>query len=107
MFLAAADDARRPVTDERLADGALYPAQSDLREVSRAIAIGVVGEARACGLGRGCDDEIQQAVDAAMWWPDYEEYMGRRGTLIEVPPIFRVDILAGNHKQPGGSREPR
>jgi malate dehydrogenase (oxaloacetate-decarboxylating) len=62
MFLTAARVLASLVTDERLATGALYPPVSDLRAVSRAIAVAVASEGRA--------DE----VDAAMWWPDYVPY---------------------------------
>jgi malate dehydrogenase (oxaloacetate-decarboxylating) len=63
MFLTAARVLASLVTDDRLATGALYPPVSDLRAVSRAIAVAVAGEDRA--------DE----VDAAMWWPDYVPYI--------------------------------
>ena len=54
--------------------GALYPSQSDLRSVSRAIAIRVVREARDLGIGRHLDDaEIEAAVDAEIWEPAYAD----------------------------------
>jgi malic enzyme len=75
MFLAAADALAAFVPEERMAAGALYPAQSDLRAASRAIACEVVRVARDTGVGRHfADDEIEPAVDAAMWFPDYQEY---------------------------------
>ena len=59
---------------DRLANGALYPSQSDLRSVSRAIAIRVVREARDLGIGRHLDDaEIEAAVDAEIWEPAYAD----------------------------------
>jgi malate dehydrogenase (oxaloacetate-decarboxylating) len=62
------------VDGDRLAEGALYPPQSDLRQVSRRIAIDVAREARARGLGRtDSDEEIERAVDAAIWEPVYDE----------------------------------
>ena len=73
MFLVAADSLAGCVDDERLAEGALYPSQSDLRQVSRLIAIAVAREARDRGLGRtDTDEEIERAVDAAIWEPVYE-----------------------------------
>jgi malate dehydrogenase (oxaloacetate-decarboxylating) len=75
LFLAAAETFSACVSDERLTAGSLYPSQQDLRKVSRAIAIRVVREARDAGIGRWLDDdEIEPAVDAAMWWPEYKEY---------------------------------
>ena len=72
-FMAAATTLAGMVTPERLAQGALYPALSDLRAVSRRIAIAVACEARDRGLGRlAADDEIEAAVDATMWDPVYE-----------------------------------
>ncbi|MGA9114149.1 MAG: NAD-dependent malic enzyme [Candidatus Dormiibacterota bacterium] len=72
MFMAAAATLAEMVTPERLAQGAVYPPLNDLRAISRRIAIAVVREARDQGLGRLCaDDEIEAAVDAAMWSPEY------------------------------------
>ena len=75
MFIVAAHELAGLVSDERLSTGALYPPVASLRAVSRAIAIAVVREARDRGLGRDYPDEdIEAAVDAAMWWPDYIPY---------------------------------
>jgi len=74
MFLVAARALAGCVDDDRLAEGALYPPQSDLRQISRRIAIDVAREARARGLGRtDSDAEIERAVDAAIWEPVYDE----------------------------------
>ena len=67
---AARETLAAAVTDERLAAGALYPPVAALREVSRAIAIAVAGEAGA--------SDPEAAVDAAMWWPDYVPYLPAR-----------------------------
>jgi len=73
MFMAAASALAEMVTSERLAQGALYPALTDLRAVSRRIAIAVAREARDRGLGlRAADEEIETTVDATMWDPAYE-----------------------------------
>ncbi len=75
MFLVAAHELARLVSaDERLQIGALYPPIAALRTVARAIAVAVVREARDRGHGRAyLDEEIEAAVDRAMWWPDYGE----------------------------------
>jgi malic enzyme len=78
MFLLAAHRLAAAVSDDRLATGALYPAVSDLRGVSRSIAIEVACEAVRAGLAGidpACDVEAQ--VDAAMWWPAYVPYEPR------------------------------
>jgi malic enzyme len=76
MVLAAARTLAAEVTDERLANGALYPPVADLRKVSRAIAFAVASEACRTGAAR-VDPEIElgPAVDAAMWWPAYAPYV--------------------------------
>ena len=75
MFLLAARTLADMVAPERLAVGALYPAVSDLRRVSREIAAKVVCQSRDCGVGRLYrDEEVFDAVDSAMWYPDYLPY---------------------------------
>jgi len=74
MFLSAARTLAGFVSEERLATGAIYPDQGELREVSRQIACNLIREARDHNLGRSVpDDEIEKTVDEAMWYPDYEE----------------------------------
>ncbi len=76
MFLAAAEACAASVADLLLRAGSLYPSQSALREVSRSIAGRVVRVARDEGVGRMMsDDEIDAAVDAMMWWPEYVPYV--------------------------------
>jgi malate dehydrogenase (oxaloacetate-decarboxylating) len=75
MLLAAARTLAATVSDDRLRLGALYPSQSELRMVSRDIAIEVARVARGLGLGRALEDEdVPAAVDAAMWFPRYAAY---------------------------------
>lgn len=75
MFLESARTLARFVRPERLELGALYPDQSDLREVSRAIAASVIRIAREENIGRRVpDDEIDELVAEAMWYPEYAEY---------------------------------
>ncbi len=78
-FLVAARTLAGLVGPDRLACGALYPRISDLRAVSRAIAIEVVremgtvdGDPLPAGASGG--ELAATAVDAAIWWPDYAAY---------------------------------
>jgi malic enzyme len=80
MFLLAARELAAGVSDERLAAGALYPAVTDLRSLSRCIAQAVAQEAVAAGLSAAADRDgasldAAAAVAAAMWWPDYVPYV--------------------------------
>jgi malic enzyme len=72
MFLAAAMTLADCVTADRLQQGALYPDPSELRLVSRRIAVGVMRQARAEQVGRIIeDDEIEDLVTESMWYPEY------------------------------------
>jgi malic enzyme len=74
-FLRAAQTLASLVSPERLAAGSLYPPVADLRAVSRAVAIEVVRALRDAGVGRELPDAaIPEAVEAAMWWPEYVPY---------------------------------
>jgi malic enzyme len=74
-FLTAAQELAASVTPARLARGGIYPPISELRSIARRIAIAVVRRLRDTGYGRQFRDaEIEPAVDAAMWTPDYEPY---------------------------------
>jgi malic enzyme len=75
-FLVAASELAGRVSDERIAAGAIFPPVGDLRHVARAIAIAVVRHMRDTGYGRQYrDEEIEPAVDSAMWWPEYRPYL--------------------------------
>jgi malate dehydrogenase (oxaloacetate-decarboxylating) len=75
MFLVAAEALAKEVGEDRLEIGALYPNQSELRKVSRAVAVAVARCARDGGVGRHfMDEEIEPAVDAMIWQPDYVPY---------------------------------
>ena len=75
MFLLAARTLAAAVTDARLAAGSIYPPVGELRAVTRAIATGVAHEAVESGLaGISADDDIDDLIDAAMWWPAYVPY---------------------------------
>ncbi len=80
MFLTAADAMAATVGQDRLDQGALFPNQSELRHVSRQVAIAVVRCARDRGVGRHFhDEEIEPAVDAMMWDPEYVPYVSAAG----------------------------
>jgi len=71
-FLVAARELAGQLSSARLASGALYPPISELRTAARAIAIALVRHAQQSGYGRQYhDEEIEPAVDRAMWWPAY------------------------------------
>ena len=75
MFLVAAHELAGLVSDDRLQAGAIYPPIAGLRAVARAIAVAVVREARDSGHGRAySDEEIESAIEHAMWWPEYVPY---------------------------------
>jgi malic enzyme len=75
MFLVAARAMAECVTAERFKSGAVYPDQDDLREVSVYIACAVAREAMRLNLGRRMDEaDVEQAVRAAMWFPEYQTY---------------------------------
>lgn len=70
MFLVAATTLAELVSTDRLDAGALYPRLTDLRTISRTIAIAVAEDACKSGLA-SVDGDIEAAVDAAMWMPAY------------------------------------
>ena len=79
QFLVAARTLAALVSDERLAEGALYPSIGDLRAVSREIAVAVLcsfGTLNGVPLPAGDEGRAhaEAAVDQAMWWPEYLPY---------------------------------
>ena len=79
MLFRSAETVAAHVSPERLAAGAIYPNVTDLRVVSREIAIQVASEALRAGLSPlpGSTD-VAALIDAAIWWPAYAPY--RRAT---------------------------
>jgi malic enzyme len=74
-FLVAAKQLASLVSPARRASGAVYPPIDDLRVAARTIAVALVRNFRDSGYGRSLhDDQIEPAVDRAMWWPDYLPY---------------------------------
>ena len=75
MFLLAARTLAAAVSDERFAEGGIYPPVDDLRRVTRAIAVAVAREAIEAGLaGVPHETDVEELVDGAMWWPEYVPY---------------------------------
>ncbi len=76
VFMVAARTLAEMVTPERLAQGAMYPDQSMMREVSRRIAGAVIREIRDRNLGRLVPDEaVDELVQENMWYPEYVSYV--------------------------------
>jgi malate dehydrogenase (oxaloacetate-decarboxylating) len=75
MFLTAARAMAECVSLERFESGAVYPRQSDLRQVSERIACAIVREAARLNVGRRiADADVEKTVRAAMWFPEYPRY---------------------------------
>jgi malate dehydrogenase (oxaloacetate-decarboxylating) len=73
MFLAAAKTLAVSLDDQTLADGALYPPMSSVRDVSRNIACAVAEQAVSEGVADPITD-IDELIDQAMWYPAYLPY---------------------------------
>ena len=74
-FLSAAEELAASVSPARLAAGGIYPSIGELRPIARRIAIAVVRRLRDTGYGRQYrDEDIEPAVDGAMWTPAYQPY---------------------------------
>jgi malic enzyme len=77
IFLVAARRLARLVSQDRLAAGAIYPDQSDLRTVSARIAEAVIQEVSRGRTGAAVGDErISALVRGAMWCPEYSMLEG-------------------------------
>jgi malic enzyme len=78
MFAVAAQTLASCVGEDRLAQGAIFPSQNALREVSLEIACAVVRSARDARLGRAIpDEEIEETVRSAIWFPRYIPIVAR------------------------------
>lgn len=76
MITAAATVLAAQVADEELDAGMLYPAVSRLRQVSREVAAAVMRQAGSDGVGEKLDDDqIEVRLNAAIWNPDYPDYV--------------------------------
>lgn len=74
VFLVAARTLAALVGADRLRRGALFPPVSDLRSISRAIAVAVALSVAADRGERPDRAAVEEAVDRAMWYPDYARY---------------------------------
>jgi malic enzyme len=73
MFLVAATTLAAIVPPERIEQGAIYPRLTDLRSISRQIAIAVAKEARDGKVApMATDAELEAAVEACIWSPEYD-----------------------------------
>jgi malic enzyme len=72
IFLVAAERLASLVPEERLAIGAIYPNQSELRAVSATVAAAVISHIdRQRGEPAIDDARIAESVTSAMWFPAY------------------------------------
>jgi malate dehydrogenase (oxaloacetate-decarboxylating) len=72
MFLAAAKALAEKVTDADLAESAVYPQLSTIRECSHAVATAVIRRAVADGFADpGILVNLEKTVRNAMWFPEY------------------------------------
>jgi malate dehydrogenase (oxaloacetate-decarboxylating)(NADP+) len=75
MFMAAAETLARLVDEASLETGCLYPPLSKMRDISAAIAEGVMTTAQTQGLARKTlPDDLANYVREMMYEPDYPEY---------------------------------
>jgi malate dehydrogenase (oxaloacetate-decarboxylating) len=71
MIRAASNTLAGQLTDAELASGLLFPAVSRLRAVSVAVALAVARQAVSDGVAAVGEDEIERAMAATAWEPDY------------------------------------
>ncbi|MGI9291392.1 MAG: NAD-dependent malic enzyme [Gammaproteobacteria bacterium] len=74
MISVSAHALAAAVTDEELQRGLLYPSVSRLREVSAQVALAVMKQAASEGCCAG-DDDFEERIANAMWFPKYPEYV--------------------------------
>jgi malate dehydrogenase (oxaloacetate-decarboxylating) len=85
MFLDAAKALAREVTDEDLANGAIYPELKHIRDCSRAVACAVIRRAVAQRhADGGILDDLDNTVRRAMWTPRYAPIRFEKEQLEEV-----------------------
>ena len=75
LFLAAAHSLAACVGQDRLDLGAIYPDQTELRNVAARIATAVIGHVQREGKQAELADRNAQRVQDAMWYPEYPNYV--------------------------------
>jgi malate dehydrogenase (oxaloacetate-decarboxylating) len=72
LFAAAAERLANEIRAQDLAEGRLFPCQSNMRQVAAAVAEAVMRRARDDGNGRDISDaRIPEVIKAAMWDPKH------------------------------------
>jgi malic enzyme len=74
VFLAAARELARCVSRDRLEAGAIYPSQSDLRQVSARVAAAALRQMTREAGDRMTRKEAVPIVEEAMWYPEYASF---------------------------------
>lgn len=73
LFLAAADAVAEFTYRAHATDQSLFPTMSELRPVSRHVALRVAQAARKEGVGQDVDDAtLEKRLDDWCWYPDYQ-----------------------------------
>ena len=76
LFLVAAKTLAGLVTDKELSKGQLYPSLSDIRNVSKKIAINVARKVISSGLSTtNISDDLEKHLDKIIYYPEYQEYI--------------------------------
>jgi malate dehydrogenase (oxaloacetate-decarboxylating) len=73
MLTAAAVALNEFTTDERIAQGGVYPRIEQLREASKHVAVAVIKQAMKDGLARNevPEKNLDVFVESGMWKPEY------------------------------------
>ena len=76
LFLEAAKTLAGLVTDKELSKGQLYPSLSDIRNVSKKIAINVARKVISSGLSiTNISDDLEKHLDKIIYYPEYQDYI--------------------------------
>jgi len=76
LFLSAAHTLSSLVSDEELSNGQLYPSLSDIRSVSKTIAISIAKKVIASGLTNiAFPKNLEKYLDSIIYNPEYRDYI--------------------------------
>ena len=76
LFLSAAHTLSSLVSDEELSNGQLYPSLSDIRSVSKTIAISIAKKVIASGLTNiALPKNLEKYLDSKIYNPEYRDYI--------------------------------